>query len=1124
MTSRVRKRPVSSTVSSNVNSDDSIAFKYDELLRLLSVVRMHYLKYHGKELKTDASCQWSTFHRWVVRFSYKDVIDASDSGVTSKERATFEDVPEPHAKYFNLFARYFLVVCTKFEKNKNEGSEGANETPVVLPTTRAQEKQFILKVMGDRAMLSQVYKYAARLLPYNTESQEADRRAYDMFMVLSERLGATTTVDSDPVGTFKVLPNSLLAPKKYFDTAFFNGDVPARAMMGHSRNCVKNGKVQFPPFMILLKLALDCKLLETILESGNTRPAKRKKGSSSSSVASTSTGLSRKYTYMYKNTCMFVEVMFYAWSRLATYLNVDEAEDILAPFIFCDSRTGTLQVVEEVGRCLPDDCMKKLYTFYLPATEGEEDEDEVTVDIANLGVPFSHETAPPLLRGMEAREVELFRGFARDFISDLYGFVGNPSLFWKKEKAVFLNDPALTKYSIPEGDELPSRFEYTNSTITEARRAITAVRMLRESETRRALSESGGDEGDMTDQGGEDSSTSGGALSDSTGADVNNPLLVAQASIEHHCEQDPCNCDDLRDEILGEVDSYARVLHTKVKNFYTEATSGAPFDTALMQRAQLVLADPPYEVRFDRDHSNSDYDQLSERNMTRTVTICEQVLRPGGHVVLFCSADQFPEWKKKFVKPDRNGLPSGKFDVTPVPILFIPERGAESRVPYHRTLTHKNCADYAFHAVKKHEGMEEAMKQVSWSAHGYVHSSVPPIFNVVDGVPRFAPGERILVQQERGENDSDDETEGHDSNPGTTGSRNMARAEQKNLALIMELIMRYTQPGDVVVDMFAGTCTTGVACMSLLDHRLFIGGDSDARIVDLGQKRILDSFIVNAVRGHTPGGVHVTDELMEAMKTVYRRNKYGIANRFDGGSTNVQHLTSSSSLAHVKLRRTQRLPALLHGFLANALSEKEFMSGKCRATGPDRWTPRLFGLLSSYGLREVRSMLASVSNLYVDECAAVRRGTFVETTTTVRTTIAVGKDQELGTIGGLLIYGTWQESTRGNTIKFSLGPYSVERNEFANTAIPVVDGGSRLVVPGDQNGGDMVFSKVYMAPCSLYPLANAKTSSDESECNAVLRIRSKKKMNMSDITSRNLVRVFTTSAVKSNGEIVIFKK
>ena len=60
---------------------------------------------------------------------------------------------------------------------------------------------------------------------------------------------------------------------------------------------------------------------------------------------------------------------------------------------------------------------------------------------------------------------------------------------------------------------------------------------------------------------------------------------------------------------------------------------------------------------------------------------------------------------------------------------------------------------------------------------------------------------------------------------------------QKPLALLQRIILAASRPGDVVLDPFAGSSTTGVAALGL--KRLFIGVEKEADFVDLAQKRLL---------------------------------------------------------------------------------------------------------------------------------------------------------------------------------------------------------------------------------------------------------------------------------------------
>lgn len=62
---------------------------------------------------------------------------------------------------------------------------------------------------------------------------------------------------------------------------------------------------------------------------------------------------------------------------------------------------------------------------------------------------------------------------------------------------------------------------------------------------------------------------------------------------------------------------------------------------------------------------------------------------------------------------------------------------------------------------------------------------------------------------------------------------------QKPLVLMKWLIERYTQPGDVVLDCFMGSGTTGVACVQT--GRNFIGVELDKGYFEIAQRRIAEA-------------------------------------------------------------------------------------------------------------------------------------------------------------------------------------------------------------------------------------------------------------------------------------------
>jgi len=64
---------------------------------------------------------------------------------------------------------------------------------------------------------------------------------------------------------------------------------------------------------------------------------------------------------------------------------------------------------------------------------------------------------------------------------------------------------------------------------------------------------------------------------------------------------------------------------------------------------------------------------------------------------------------------------------------------------------------------------------------------------------------------------------------------------QKPLELMKWIVLNYTKPGDWILDPFAGSFTTGVACM--LTGRNFIGIERDVNMIQIGEKRIKDAAV-----------------------------------------------------------------------------------------------------------------------------------------------------------------------------------------------------------------------------------------------------------------------------------------
>ena len=71
---------------------------------------------------------------------------------------------------------------------------------------------------------------------------------------------------------------------------------------------------------------------------------------------------------------------------------------------------------------------------------------------------------------------------------------------------------------------------------------------------------------------------------------------------------------------------------------------------------------------------------------------------------------------------------------------------------------------------------------------------------------------------------------------GPGSKERVRRANQKPLSIVSPFVSVHTRPGDIILDPFMGSGTTGVAATKL--GRRFIGADIDAAAVEITTRRL----------------------------------------------------------------------------------------------------------------------------------------------------------------------------------------------------------------------------------------------------------------------------------------------
>ena len=294
------------------------------------------------------------------------------------------------------------------------------------------------------------------------------------------------------------------------------------------------------------------------------------------------------------------------------------------------------------------------------------------------------------------------------------------------------------------------------------------------------------------------------------------------------------------DEAMKDV---IQTFNCSFKDFPYAARQDTPdMLSSLFGTVQLVLTDPPYGTRQSRGRINSEHDTaLSEADVYDAARLIWQLLRPGGHCILFSAMSQFEIWRTAFES-------FGDMNVDSMPLFLVKAPKAYSQSPRRKSTGLTNMVEIAVHCCKKGAG-NAALRMVTYKNFDYIPSRFAPWTNVIDNVGNLAAGEA------------------HRADDAVSGRSVTMRHEQKSLPLCVELVSRFSLPKDIVVDLFSGTYTTAVACLRVENglYRQFFGCELDPDCHLSAQDRIRMEFSAEVLKGTFGSG---QTELWEAAKQI----------------------------------------------------------------------------------------------------------------------------------------------------------------------------------------------------------------------------------------------------------------
>ena len=268
----------------------------------------------------------------------------------------------------------------------------------------------------------------------------------------------------------------------------------------------------------------------------------------------------------------------------------------------------------------------------------------------------------------------------------------------------------------------------------------------------------------------------------------------------------------------------------------------------LESKVDLILTDPPYNIRRTQGKSHSTHDSMSKSDMVKLVDMADISLVPGGQGVIFCSFVQYQEWRSELMSlqhpesdddADEEDMPSAStskkkekekelkpvFGVENSPLRFTRARGNYMSDPRHLRFNHTCMGEIAVRFWKKGLTKKKMMEKLDYNAGGFIPSTLPGWTDTIDNIPRI-PASEIIYRPELLEN----------------GKAGRIRPEQKSTALLKTLVAKYCPPGGLVWDPFAGTMSTARACLLLHSHRRCVCTDVDEECVKVSIPSLLDVF------------------------------------------------------------------------------------------------------------------------------------------------------------------------------------------------------------------------------------------------------------------------------------------
>ena len=201
---------------------------------------------------------------------------------------------------------------------------------------------------------------------------------------------------------------------------------------------------------------------------------------------------------------------------------------------------------------------------------------------------------------------------------------------------------------------------------------------------------------------------------------------------------------------------------------------------------------------------------------------------------------------------------------------------------------------------------------VNYKNFNYVASTYPAHRNVTDNCKGLLPSESIRVQKS--------------DNSGTAD----LRSEQNPQSVLKELISRFSQLGEIVVDLFSETSATSLACFVILKHRQVVGCEKDKNCYSHATKHVFKC--ISRIISERKTDMHFSPTLLDAALYVNNYDK------------NFRMPSDPGWKSPKDMPQYQILPQHLLAHLAAKWENPAFLV-RCLNKPVHKWTRKVRGML-----------------------------------------------------------------------------------------------------------------------------------------------------------------------------------